>query len=196
MTQTCLNTHILYTRGLFVTLYDTYLTKLNIGRKCTEAELNMLIVEEYLDYFCKYQPFEQTVTYATSFTITREGENNVIISITVNTTDIITTITYTGDGDLNEILTYFEAQFLANTDFTFQVYVSEDILYIYSYDVNLNFGDITSVSSSDDDEATIEFTNIQNTYCTLLDQWNCLTTEQLCDALCFSKSLLTDCNCN
>lgn len=192
MTQSCLNTHILYLRGLFVDLYNTYLTKLNIGRKCEQAELNLLISQEYLKYFCSYQPFGGTITYAYSFTITRIGEDTVTVSITISSQ----TVTYTGTGDLNEMLNYFKSQFEANNTFNFEVYINEDILYIYSYDTGLNFNSTTTVSTSDEDQATIEDTNMQNSYCEILDFFNCLTYKELCNLICHSKKLLSDCNCN
>lgn len=191
MTQDCKNTHILYIQSLYATLSNTYLSKLNIGKICKEAALNLDISRAYLSSLCDYQVFEEDVTFAYSFEITRIGEDTVDISITIDTE----TVTYSGTGDLTAILVYFETQFLTNGTYTFQVYISEDILYIYSYDIGLNFGSTVTVSSSDTDEATIAETNMENTYCTILDQWNCLTTEELCDIICHSHSILKGCNC-
>jgi hypothetical protein len=191
MTQSCKNTHILYIQGLYATLANTYLSKLNIGKVCKEAELHLDITRAYLDSLCNYQVFEEAITYAYSFEILRVGEDTVDITINIGTA----TETYNGTGDLTEILAYFESQFLTNTDYEFEVYINEDILYIYSYDATLTFATTTTVSSSDEDQATIDETNMQNTYCTILDQWNCLTTDEMCNMICHSHKLLKSCNC-
>lgn len=192
MTQACKNTHIQYIQYLYAQLSNTYLTKLNIGKQCLEAELHLDIARSYLDSLCNYQVFEEEITYAYSFNITRVGEDSVNINITIGTESII----YSGSGTLEEILIYFETQFSNSTDYSFEIYVNEDILYIYSYDNTLTFSTTTTVSSSNSDEATIEETNMQNTYCTILDFQNCLTTEEICTIIQHSQKILKECNCN
>jgi len=191
MTQDCLNTHILYTRYLFIDKMDNYLTKLNIGKQCKEGYKNLRIVREYMKSYCSYQPFEDTVTYAYSFEITRVGEDTVDIIINIG----LDTFTYTGTGDLEEINTYFITEALASSNYTFEARTIDDILYIYSFDNSLTFATATTVSTSDSDEATITETNLENSYCTILDELNCLTTEQLCCMIQHGYSLLQDCNC-
>lgn len=191
MTQDCLETHILYTRYLFISKFDAYLTKLNIGRQCKEGYRNLRIVREYMKSYCDYQPFDDTVTYAYTFEITREGEETVDITINIGNESIV----YSGTGDLDEILAYFEAQLLASGVYDFEVVIIDDVLYVYSYDVTLTFATTTTVTTSDSDEATITETNIQNSYCTILDEINCLTTEQLCCMIEHGYDLLKNCNC-
>lgn len=191
MTQDCKNTHILYIQGLYATLSNTYLNKLKIGKVCKEAELHLDITREYLDSLCSYQVFDDTVTYAYNFTITREGEDTVDINITIN----MESFTYSGDGDLEEILAYFKAQIEANVTYDFEVYIDDDILYVWSYDAGMAFSDTTTVSTSDSDEATIEAENMENTYCEILDFINCLTTEEICKLIEHSHQILKNCNC-
>lgn len=191
MTQDCLNTHILYTRYLFISKYDAYLTKLNIGKQCKEGYRNLRIVTEYMKSYCSYQPFEDDVTYAYTFDITRVGEETVDITINIG----LDTFTYSGDGTLEEILAYFQLQILASGIYDFEVAIIDNVLYVYSFDATLTFSTTTTVTTSDSDEATITETNIQNSYCTILDELNCLTTEQLCCMIQHGYDLLKNCNC-
>lgn len=193
MTQADLNTHIIHTQNLYADLVnDKYLAKLKLGKVCDEAELSMVVVRKYLKYLYKYQPFAGTVTYAYKFEIVRLTDTTVDINITIGAESI----TYSGTGTLNDILTFFKTSFNNSGVYAFVAEVIDGILYIYSFDVALTFLTATTVSTTDILRATIAQTNIQNTYCTILDLKNCLTTTQLCDIINSGYSLLTECSCN
>jgi hypothetical protein len=191
MTQSCKVAHIRYLQGLFADLSNTYLEKLNIGRLCKEAERNLLITREYLKSIKCYEVFTAAVTYAYSFTITREGDSSVTITINIGAATLI----YTGTGDLDAILASLKASAIASGTYDLEAEIIDEVLYIYSYDTDLTFATATTVSTSDEDEATIEADNIQNSYCTILDAKNCLTTEQICTMITHGKKLLNGCSC-
>jgi hypothetical protein len=192
MTQTCKVAHIRYLQGLYADLANTYLEKLNIGRLCTEAERNLLITKEYIKSIKCYEVFDAAVTYAYSFTIVREGTESVVLRIIIGGVE---ELVYSGDGDLEAILSSFKASALVASNYDLEAEIIDEVLYIYSYDTDLTFTTSTTVTTNDEDEATISAENLQNTYCTILDSKNCLTTEEICDIITHGKKLLNDCNC-
>ena len=194
MTTAQLHTHIIHMQNLYGTfVQEKYVNKLKIGKICKEAEVTMLLVRKYIKYMYKYQTLEDDVHYAYSFTITRDGTDNVIITITIDGE----VFTYNGSGTLGDILDSLETSILASVGHVFEVEIIDSVLYVYSYDSTLSFSTATSVSTDDEDEATIEETNIQNSYCSiLLDNINCLTTEEICKIINHGYSIMESCNCN
>lgn len=200
MTTTQLNKHIIHTQNLYADLvYDTYLTKLRIGKLCPEAERVMKVTRKYIDYMYRYQPFEGEVTYAYSFNIAVVQQNeNVNVNITILIDPPLAleaNITYSGPAVLEDILAYFQTQFEAFASADFEVVIIDGVLWIYSFDTDLDFDDITTVSSSSTSIATITATNQQNGYCEILNEMNCLTFEQLCGIINHGYSLLKECSC-
>lgn len=194
MTQSQLNTHIIHMQNLYADLVsDKYVAKLKIGKLCKEAETTMEIVRRYIKTMYKYQPLEDDVTYAYAFTIEVLTEDTVTITINIGAA----TFTYVGSAVLADILEDLETDILASVTYDFEVTVIDSILYVYSFDTDLTFATATTVSSSNEDIATIEKENIQNTYCEiLLDDVNCLTTKQLCGIINHGYDLLESCQCN
>lgn len=191
MTQSCKVSHIRYLQGLYADLANTYLEKLNIGKLCTEAERNLLITREYIKSIKCYEVFTGAVTYAYTFTITREDDNTVTLTIVIG----VQTLTYTGAGDLDAILASLKASAIAAASYDLEAEIIDEVLYIYSYDTDLTFSTATTATSSNLDEATIDADDIRNSYCTILDAKNCLTTEEICTIITHGKKLLNECSC-
>jgi len=186
------NTYIVYLQSLYKDKWDKYLDSLKLGRECPNLELKLLMSRQYINAVYCYTPFDQEVTYAYRFAITREGEGDVEYTITIGTD----TIVYSGDGDLEEILDYFEDQLEASSDYDFEVEIIDSILYVWSYDDGLAFDTLTEVSVDSEDEGdTIEAINMQNTYSCLLNHFNCLTNCEICRIINSALDLLNNCNC-
>lgn len=184
MLTSCLHTHINDIQCKYADLAYQHSNALSIGRVCTERESYIKIVASYLQLLYCYKTFDAQVTYAYNFKF--NGFENTLVSITIGTDTFSATI------DSTEALQTFLSLITASTDYDLLGFISNNVLYIYSYDTNLTFGTTTTVS----DEDLIVTTNMEDTYNTILDIWNCITSDQVCSIINNAKKLTGQCNCN
>ena len=189
MTTACRNIHINDIQCKFADLAYKQSQALSIGRTCLERGTAMRIVASYLPLLYCYKTFNATVTYAYNFIFTKNNDDAVTIDITIGTE----TFSYSGTGQRFEITNYFLQEILANTTYAFEGFTHQGALYIYSYDTSLGFGTTTTVTESEDITVT---TNMEDSYESILDIWNCITAEQVCAIINHAKKLTGECNCS
>lgn len=140
-----------------------------------------------------YKAFSAPVTYATKITFNKIGTDNTTVTLAIGAT---TYTPYTGTGDSISIATFFKDVLdAAIVGIDYEVERVGNVLYIYSYDSSASFSDITTVVSSNT-SVTSDIVNIQNNLEEILNLWNCLTEQELCEVITFAQCLETDdCGC-
>jgi hypothetical protein len=191
MTTACRNIHINDIQCKFADLAYKQSQALSIGRTCSERVTAMTIVASYLPMLYCYKTFDATVTYAYNFVFTKNNDDPITIDIIIGPG--LETFTYSGTGNSYEITNYFLQQILANTTYAFEGFIHQGALFIYSYDTSLSFTTTTTVVDSNDITVT---TNMEDSYESILDIWNCITAEQVCAIINNAKKLTGECNCS
>lgn len=183
MTTACRNTWINYIQCGFADLAFEQSHSYSLGRTCTERERYLKILGSYLPLLYCYKTFDATVTYAYSFFFVKyEGTATRTIEIGSET------FTYTGTH--SQILQSFLDLITNSNTYEFQGFIHQGQLYVYSYDNTLTFSTATTTS---DEIVTI---NMEDTYESILDIWNCITAEQVCSVINNAKKLIGECNCS
>lgn len=185
MITSCKNTYITDIQCRLAELALQESNALKIGRPCLEREQNIKVIASYLPLLYCYKTFDATVTYCYRFVFLPFIDTQTV-SLTIGTE----TFTYT--GEYLGIKDYFYQQITNNTTYDFQVFSHQGMLYVYSYDNALSFSTQTTSSN----EFILVTINMQDSYESLLNIWNCLTSEQICGIINNVYKITGECNCS
>lgn len=155
---------------------------------CAKAKVKKNnILMSLINVISSYRVFEEEVIYAIAIEVTKEeiieeGEVEVIL-------DNGTVTSFIGNGTTKEeILLELQESFELNG---YETLIKDNFLYVWSYDE-----EITSTTIGNNDYATGVFVSILDDLDRILDEWNCLTWDELCNIINFTKKYInTKCNC-
>jgi len=177
-------------------LQEEYGAKLYKSLSYGNCPEEKLILNEMLTYIIRvlrrYEVFTSEVTYAYSFTFERLIEDD---SVTVSIDIDGTSWSYTGTGTAEEIVTYFYQQINDNTTTPeFKAERVGAILYIYSYATAVDFSATNTITISDEDILTVTDSTMEDDLDDILDIWNCVTSDQICEIINLKKKIKLNCN--
>lgn len=188
MTLECRNTWINY----FQCKQGTQLNELNKSLSygiCPDKNLrNNTILSMYIDTLLRYVPFDDEVVFAYAITITKPGAEGSTGTVNVD----INSVTYTGSstGDAKDIADALAADLEAGG---FETTVVDNIVYVWSYDPDLE-GLFEGSTSNDNADSSDE--DLTNNLGVILNLWNCLTLEQICAVIQYMKKYINlKCRC-
>lgn len=193
MNRTCLNNNILNIQCIHSTLGVALSDHLSAGtRKVVCLDRYNIATGYVLDILRGYKPFESNVTYAYKFIFTREAGDTTSATVTMTMKNItvgFAPITaYTGTGSGADIAAHFESVINA-TSFGITYYTErvDNVLYVYSYDSNVNFSDVSTLGSSTT-KVTATTKSLENNLDEILNIWNSLTEKELCNLITFATT--------
>jgi len=145
------------------------------------------IISSLLNVITSYQVFEDEVTFAYSFKVEFEDDaSDIDTTVTINAVPYASSDADTVEETLSDLKTLL--------DVTFETLVFGDTIYVWSY--SGTYSTSTTVNSSITTNNTITATNITDDLDTISDIWNCLTSDEVCDIINFTKKYIdTTCGC-
>jgi hypothetical protein len=160
------------------------------NRECLKNDL--ILLNNIIRILYKYVTFDDIVTYAYSFTFTKEVSTSETITLNI-AGEAYPYVSSTSDEE--DIVDYYLALFNNNVQDP-DLYAEKDgnTLYVFSYDTDLNFASTTTPDASGD-YTTISASSLENDLQDILDLWNCLTNEQICNLIATAHELENGCNC-
>lgn len=173
MDLTCRNTNYNKISQILNTLLAKYNKKVSIGSSCNCLEAKIVLFTNVKEILSCYRPYTSELTYLYSLQIIRPTSESVTVDLTIGSD----TFSYTGIETGISILFNLRNQINQSTDLI--GYIVGNTLYIYSYSTNVNFSTPTTFDSTVESTVGI-LTNLENSPNTLVDLWNCLTSEQIC----------------
>ena len=184
----------------------SWLTDLNksIGLGQCPEKYNAVNVQvtNLIPVLYRYKPFVSAVTNADLLTVMlTESDENEVYNVQVDY-DTTTIGTYSGTGTQENIVIGLRDSINSGTEtHGYTCVVSENLLYLYTYDVGAAYTDVPTLTVSEtiapDTNLTVTTTALSSTELEpILNTWNCLTLSEICCIIEKIKHLLTDCNCN
>lgn len=193
ITRSCLNNNILSLTCKQATLAGKVANALKAASKKTVCLSRKLISSSYTLKLLKcYKPFEDTVTFATKITFERSVSGALDIDL------ILKNNVYNGVGltESSEDLAKYFSNAIKNQIGPSVVYITEvvgNVLYVYSYDNNADFSDVTNAILSNNN-VSVTFENMQNNLYDLLNLWNNVSVEELLSIIKFTDNQVTTTN--
>jgi len=190
MDRDCLTNNILNIQCKHGTLGATLSTHLSVGsKKIVCLDRFNVATGNLLDILRCYKPFETPVTYAHKFCFDRtDMEESPLTPARVDMIIDTNVLIYNGTGSGEDMAIFFESQIKAGG--LTKNYLTERVggcLYVYSYDATASFADTTTVTS-DVPEVTIKATNLHNDLDQILNLWNSITEQELCNLITFATN--------
>lgn len=186
MTLECRNKHYNKISQILNKFLKEFNKKVSIGSNCPCLESKIIAITHAKDIIRCYRPYLAELTYIYSLSIAREGSASVTVDLDIGADNF----TYTGVDNAEGILLNLQAQLDNNT--IFETYLSNNVLYIYSYSDTIDFSTATDFTSSL--TTTVgTLTNYEDNPNILLNLWNCLTSTELCQLINSIYELQPDC---
>lgn len=141
---------------------------------------DMIVANEFIQMLYNYTAFTAAVTFSAAITFTKTSSSSDDVTVTIGGT-AFGPYTTTGDGE--DIASYFYNLFTDNT--TSPDYFAEfndNVLYVYSYDTSLSYSTTLTVTSANS-LTTSSITKASTVEDEILEFWNCLTEDQMCDVV-------------
>lgn len=142
-----------------------------------------------------YTPFDKEPTFAYKIEFNKETSDSVTVDIMLG---LVSLPQYSGTGTAIDIVDHFYNAIENNvTSPEYSATKTDNILYIYSYDVATSFATGVSIVTTDPQNSlTYSETNLQNDLDEILNVWNCSTPEELCKMVDYCYKILDGkCNC-
>jgi hypothetical protein len=160
------------------------------NKECLQDDLFLL--DNVIRILYNYVTFDDVVTYAYSFTFTKDVATSETITLNIDGDAYPYT---SSSADVTDIVDYYYTLFQDNVQ-TPDLYAEKDgnTLYVFSYDTALTFSSTTAPAASGG-YTTIASASLENDLQDILDLWNCITNEQLCSLISLAYALETDCQC-
>lgn len=160
------------------------------NRECLKDDLFLL--NNIIRILYNYVTFDDTVTYAYSFTFSKSVSTPETITLTIGS-DSYPYVSSSSDAE--DIVDYYLTLFNDNAQDP-DLYAEKDgtTLYVFSYDVDLNYSSTTTATASGG-YTTIATASMENDLQDILDLWNCLTNDQICSLISFGHGITEECNC-
>lgn len=160
------------------------------SRECLKNDL--ILLNNVIRILYKYTSFASQPTYAYSFTFTRSAYTTDTLTLTIGAQTFVKAVT----TDTEEsIVDYYESVLVpSGTNPDLYSEADDDTLYVWSSSPTLSYSS-TSTLTSLNSTTTVTATSMENDLQDILDLWNCLTNEQLCELISVVKDLDEECNC-
>ena len=184
MDKTCLNTNILNIQCNHGTLGATLSDQLSAGTRKVVCLNRYNVATGYLlDIIRSYTPFESPVTYAYKFTFNKSDASTARVDMIFD----INVLIYNSTGSGEDIAIYFETAIKAGSSFSNNYYVERvgNVLYLYSYDSSASFSD-NGVLTTTSSKATVSAASLENDLDQILNIWNSITQQELCNLITFA----------
>lgn len=191
MDKTCINNNILNIQCKHGVLGSTLNAHLSGGTRKIACLNRYNVATGYLLNILRgYTPFQNTVTYAYKFTFTREAGDTTSATVTMTMKNIVVgqapITAYTGTGSGADIAAHFESVInAASLGITYYTERVGNVLYVYSYDSNVSFSDVSTLGSSTT-KVTATTKSLENNLDEILNIWNSLTEQELCNLITFA----------
>lgn len=183
MDKTCINNNILNIQCKHGVLGSTLNAHLSGGTRKIACLNRYNVATGYLLNILRgYTPFQNTVTYAYKFTFNKSDTSTARVDMIFDVNVLI----YNGTGSGEDIAIYFEAAVKAGS-FTNDYYIErvDNVLYLYSYDSSASFGD-SGILTTTSSKVTVSTVNLENDLGQILNIWNNLTEQELCNLITFA----------
>lgn len=178
--------------------YADHISKVSKGLAFRKKDLpclkrDAILARQFISMLYCYTTFTSDVTAAFSILFVKEdATDRDVVELFI---DGVSMGTYTGSGTQAEIAQYFYNEINDNSTVWHAEFV-DNTLYVWSYDTNQTYADVISITSSNN-ETTITYTSLEDNLEEILDIWNCIPYEDICNVYEFaSKILKENCNCN
>jgi hypothetical protein len=160
------------------------------NRDCLRDDL--ILLNNVIRILYKYVTFDDTVTYAYSFTFEKDVATPETITLSIDG-EVYPYVSSSNDAE--DIVDYYLGLFNNNVQDP-DLYAEKDgtTLYVFSYDTDLNFSSTTTAAASSG-YTTITATSMEDDLQDILDLWNCLTNDQICELISIAHSLIEECDC-
>lgn len=170
---------------------------------CPESwAMTNIMISNLIRVIYGYKAFDSTVTNADVVTVNiaaSDPSETYTIDIDYGATNLVS---FTGTGDQTVVATQLRDSINAGTaTHNYYAVTVSNVLYLYTYDVAATYADTPTLTYSELDNTTVELGMTTSSLdsinlSTILDTWNCLTLDELCDVVSRIRELLTDCKCN
>lgn len=200
MTEECRIKYIQHLQCKYADLVQSLTDKLKLGRQCKELETRMLIVRDYLkSLYCYKGATPEMTVYRMEIINPGYGfYTTLTVTFSING---FPGIVYSGSNtswSIDDILDGFEA--LTGLPDGFQVVVDRDNNYVYFYSETAPNPSVIIGGADYEVDNVIGTTPFPVTLVSsgepiVLDQINCLTTEEICTITHHAMELVEDCNC-
>lgn len=193
MNRTCLNNNIINIQCIHSTLGVTLSDHLSAGtRKIVCLDRYNIATGYLLDILRGYKPFEDNLTYAYKFTFVREAGDTTSTTVSMTMKNIVVgqalLTSYVGTGSGTDIATHFQTVInAASLGITYYTERVDNVLYVYSYDSNVDFSDVSTLGSSST-KVTATTKSLENNLDEILNIWNSLTKKELCNLVTFATT--------
>jgi hypothetical protein len=163
---------------------------------------NNILISNLIKVIYRYRLFDEPVTNADMITINL-AEITPLETIDIEIAYGATILaTFSGTGSTNSIAANLCSLINSGTN-THHYYcvVSQNVLYLYTFDGGATFADTPTVTYSESDVTTLELnigvtSIVEDDLTVVLDTMNCLSFKEICAIITKIKSMLNNCNCN
>lgn len=160
------------------------------NKECLKNDL--ILLNNIIRILYKYKTFDDVVTYAYSFTFTKDVATPETINLNIGA-DSYPYVS--SSSDVEDIVDYYLALFNDNTQSP-DLYAEKDgnTLYVFSYSNTLSYSS-TATATASGGYTSIAVSSMEDNLQDILDLWNCLTNDQVCSLISLGHDLTEECNC-